>query len=73
MFRMLVGTTKRVFIMAFIEALQLFFLVNKFLIFMLSFVVDNIEKYQTNLDIQSISIRPIYNPHACAEHICYDV
>jgi hypothetical protein len=30
---------------------------------MLSFVVDNMEKYQTNLDIQSISIRHIYVTH----------
>jgi hypothetical protein len=56
---MLVGTN-RVFIIAFIEELQVFFLANKFLILMLSFVVDNMEKYQTNLDIQSISIRHIY-------------
>jgi len=69
---MLIGT-KRVFVIEFIEELQFFFLVNKFLIFIVSFVADNTEKYKTNLDIQSINTRHIYNPHACAEHKCYDV
>jgi hypothetical protein len=31
------------------------------------------EKNKTNLDIQNINRRHIYNPHACAEHKCYDV
>jgi hypothetical protein len=38
-------------------------LASEFLLWLLSFVVDNMEKFQTNSDIHSISIRYRYNLH----------
>jgi hypothetical protein len=61
--RIMAGTKKRASCRELFKKFNILPLVSEFLLSLLSFVVDNTEKFQTNSDIHNISTRYRYNLH----------
>jgi hypothetical protein len=61
--RIMAGTKRRVSCRELFKKFNILPLASKFLLSLLSFVVDNIEKFQTNSDIHNISTIYRYNLH----------
>jgi hypothetical protein len=61
--RIMAGAKRRAFCRELFKKFNILPLASEFLLSLLSFVVDNMEKYQTNSDIHSISTRYRYNLH----------
>jgi hypothetical protein len=57
------GTKRRASCRELFKKFNILPLASEFLLLLLSFVVDNIEKFQTNSDIHNISTRYRYNLH----------
>jgi hypothetical protein len=57
------GTIKRALYREFFKKFNILPLASEFLLSLLSFVVDHIEKFQTSSDIHNISTRYRYNLH----------
>jgi hypothetical protein len=61
--RTMAGTKRRASCRKLFKKFNILPLASEFLLSLLSFVVDNIKKYQTNSDIHNISTRYRYNIH----------